>query len=734
MSIASCPRWMRPLAVIALACCPLAGFAAPEPPADIPATSREYILDWQAYNGGQVMTEDHIGMCLLWSDRSIMFDRNTTDEALWNHIRTLPALPENHESYQIGGRWTSTATNSSIPIRRPFTLTYSFVPDGLSMEGGNSTLDATLSSHFGSTENWKNRFRTYFSDWGALDGITYVEVSDDGAAWGSPGSNTVGSTRGDCRIGMVPIDGPSNVLAFNYFPSNGIGGDMCMDSGDTSLWFSSSGQYRGLRNTVMHEHGHGIGLEHVDPINLTKLMEAFLATNFVGPQQDDIRGAQRNYGDNFEYNDIIANATDLGGTTSTAPADASFTNLSIENVANIDLYKFTVPSGMAITVTATPVGTTYAQGPQGGSTSNVNALSIHNLQIDILGLNGTTVLVSQNTAAIGLAETLTAFDLSDGSDGSGTYYLRIRASNTTPDDVQRYNLAVAFVTGSNAPDLVLDAAAIVSEGPLGNGNGGVDPGEQDAALSITLRNSGPGVANNPTGVASTTATGVILSNTNLVFPTLTTGQSGEATTPLLVSVDSDLPCGTIIPIHIEIQAGTSSFDIDYDLVLGVQVDGTIVDTPDNLPLAIPTNTTVTSTFVLAPGSGDVRDIDVRNIAITHPATGDLVLSLTSPSNTTITLFNRHGGGGDNIIGLNFDDDAPITISGGSAPFTNTFRPVQALSAFNGEPASGTWTLTIQDADANDSGTLTNVELDVDASLRECDAVSTGEPVAGIVAR
>ena len=61
-----------------------------------------------------------------------------------------------------------------------------------------------------------------------------------------------------------------------------------------------------------HEHGHGVGLLHVCPINNTKLMEPFLNTNFDGLRHDEVRGGQRHYGHADEQNDTAATATDLG--------------------------------------------------------------------------------------------------------------------------------------------------------------------------------------------------------------------------------------------------------------------------------------------------------------------------------------------------------------------------------------------------------------------------------------
>lgn len=350
------------------------------------------------------------------------------------------------QRYQAGSRITSTATNGTTTIRMPITITYSFVPDGTSIpaEGsvpgsttGGSTLFATMNAAFasaGGQATWKAKFADAFNRIGALTGINYVEVTDDGASFfGSPGSNTPGSTRGDVRISMRPFAGAGGVLAYNYFPNTS---DMVIDSQDISLWSNSSNNYRTLRNTLMHEHGHGMGYNHVDPTNNTKLMEAFLNTNFDGPQQDDIRGFQFQYGDDYEANATSGAATLLGNLSIAQPLQT--VEAAIETNGVVDFYAFDVANtSVAATITLTPVGTTYSQGPQGGSTANVNALAIHDLQFDLIGTDGTTILATRNSTGAGSAETLTAFTLPS----TGRFFVRVSEASTA-SDIQRYTLRI----------------------------------------------------------------------------------------------------------------------------------------------------------------------------------------------------------------------------------------------------------------------------------------------------
>ena len=98
--------------------------------------------------------------------------------------------------------------------------------------------------------------------------------------------------RGDIRIGGCVIDGNFGILGYNFFPSNG---DMKLESMDA--FFQLTPLNAGFHNVFSHEHGHGAGLEHVCPVNASKLMEPFVTTSFIGLQHDDFRAAQRHYGD-----------------------------------------------------------------------------------------------------------------------------------------------------------------------------------------------------------------------------------------------------------------------------------------------------------------------------------------------------------------------------------------------------------------------------------------------------
>jgi hypothetical protein len=81
--------------------------------------------------------------------------------------------------------------------------------------------------------------------------------------------------------------------------------------------------------------------------------------------------------------------------------------------------------------------------------------------------------------------------------------------------------------------------------------------------------------------------------------------------------------------------------------------------------------------------------------------------------TSVMLSSRNGGSaGADYTDTWFDDSAAIPIDRGDVypPYTGSFIPQQALSAFNDLDVHGDWTLTVADMEALDTGTINNWSL------------------------
>lgn len=373
------------------------------------------------------------------------------------------------QRFNLTGRWPAGTNGGDGQPGSPQLLRWSLVPDGtpnVTLSNGTnpvaSNLFAQMDAAFaaqGGRATWIARLQSCFDRWQSLTGLTYDRVilandADDGASLHTtPGA---AGLRGDVRIAMRLIDGSSNVLAFNFFPPDG---DMTLDSGDLNFFSAANNNHVFLRDVVMHEHGHGIGLLHVCPIGLTRLMEPFIDTTFDGPQHDDIRAAHTHYGDKFEQNDSIAQATNLGTLTfgspvtigtPPAPAVNSGATLSIDAADNAtgDFFKFTVTQAVSATISAIPQGFTYDSSQQacGGSDgccsgNPINSLAMANLNVQVIAPNGTTILANGNASPAGAAETVSNVNLL----GAGTYFIKVfAASAIAATNTQLYLLNISL--------------------------------------------------------------------------------------------------------------------------------------------------------------------------------------------------------------------------------------------------------------------------------------------------
>ena len=423
---------------------------------------------------------------LMKRDQAIQSSNGEATAIMWEVeggafcSHTPPPLIANGFQFNDGNRWRSSATNPrprNAPLLQgdPMTLTWSFIPDTPTSSLGNgftcgatgeatgrSDLISFLDGLYGAGPGgsnlrrrpWFSIFQAAFNNWGTLNGINYVyEPADDGAVAGSGGQAGVLGVRGDVRIGGHFIDGQDspNTLACNFFASNG---DMIIDTGNSRFYGPNPRDpiNTGFRNVLEHEHGHGLSINHVCPINRTKLMEPLIATDFLGAQEDDILAANRGYGDRDEFpsqNDTSNTATSLGF----IGIDRSIgrTQLSIDGSSDQDFYSFVAPANSQVSVTLTPTGSTYLDGPQNSNGScsagsNFNSLIENNLGMELRGQSGSNVLATANSRPAGVQETITNRLLSEGS---GRYFVRITGSR---DRTQMYNLSISVSSdGTTAP-------------------------------------------------------------------------------------------------------------------------------------------------------------------------------------------------------------------------------------------------------------------------------------------
>jgi len=138
-----------------------------------------------------------------------------------------------------------------------------------------------------------------------------------------------------------------------------------------------------------------------------------------------------------------------------------------------------------------------------------------------------------------------------------------------------------------------------------------------------------------------------------------------------------------------------------------------------LPMDIIDVSTITPTIVISD-SFTIGRVEVA-VAGTHTFIGDLSFTLTSPAGTSVLFQNRACGGADNFDFISSDFASTALVCGSQADH-QTWLPSEALSAFNGQSSSGTWTLSLQDHAGQDVGVLTAWSLNLCA---DTSVVTTG---------
>jgi subtilisin-like proprotein convertase family protein len=208
----------------------------------------------------------------------------------------------------------------------------------------------------------------------------------------------------------------------------------------------------------------------------------------------------------------------------------------------------------------------------------------------------------------------------------------------------------------------------------------------------------------PSGTASNAA----LTTTHSVH---LSGLSG--CTAYVVSVDASDPAGNT--------GSNNNSGSYYGFVTLANVTPTFPYTGP--PVAIPDVATVTSTISIAD-TRVIQDVNVKIGNIQHTYDGDLDIFLIGPNGTRVELTTDNGNGQQNFIDTVFDDQAAISITTGSGPFTGTFKPEGLLSTLNGIAANGTWTLEITDDAGQDIGQLTAWEIQLSFPPEQCPTVGS----------
>lgn len=359
-------------------------------------------------------------------------------------------------AYDIVNRWTSTQLNGgNLQRGDAVTLRWSIVPDGQSYSrSNNSQLVQFLDDGWNvpaaqrvpsfSGRPWWGVMNQAYQQFGRVSGVTMVYIPEQNGAGVDTGF------EGDIRIGGENLDGtPGGALADNTFPNDG---DMRIDTtreadGSVGFYFSTE---PGLRNLVIHETGHGVGLGHAQFVNdsAKAVMEGGLRTDIWGLQFDDVYALNRQYGDPKERNggnNSHATATMLGSFTTTGAISIGrdavdsvveqFDDdwLGIDGTSDTDWFRFTVSSPSVADIKLTPIGPTYETVQQGV----FNAAAMNDLEFQVFKAPSLGLIGSGAETGVGMAESIDDLLFST----AGDYLIRVLGRQ---DANQFYQLDLSF--------------------------------------------------------------------------------------------------------------------------------------------------------------------------------------------------------------------------------------------------------------------------------------------------
>ncbi|MDE3246308.1 MAG: proprotein convertase P-domain-containing protein, partial [Acidobacteriota bacterium] len=317
----------------------------------------------------------------------------------------------------------------------------------------------------------------------------------------------------------------------------------------------------------------------------------------------------------------------------------------------------------------------------------------------------------------------------DQSAADNSFYYRTWGDNTLPVLAHAHQPDVRFVKVPKAgPGSILSAngSALTAESCT-PANGAPDPNEI-VTYNLTVKNGGTSPTTNVVGTLQASG-GISSPSAPQSYGAIAPG----ASVTRAFTFTANGACGGTITPSLQLQDGASNEGtLTYGPIgLGVMTLGAPTTySSGGVAVVIPDPGDMTPQVINVPAAGTIANVKVKvRIASTWP--GDLTISLVSPNGTEVVLENDpsdpfgtgFGSGSLDCSGTFtvFDDAAATSILAGSSPWAGSFRPVSPLSAMNGGPANGNWTLKIHDIIGGDSNTLYCWQIEVTAGTPVCNA-------------
>ena len=154
--------------------------------------------------------------------------------------------------------------------------------------------------------------------------------------------------------------------------------------------------------------------------------------------------------------------------------------------------------------------------------------------------------------------------------------------------------------------------------------------------------------------------------------------------------------------------------------------------PNDCTTYVNTNSVPINNVALSTSTINITDIltisKVKvSLNISHTWIQDLDITLVSPNNTSIVLFNNNCTSEDGLD-VTFDDDASSSIICGTTIVSGIFTPTNPLLGFNGEISSGNWNLEVYDGYDGDIGTINSWSIEICQTQTTINSTFTNSPL------
>lgn len=252
------------------------------------------------------------------------------------------------------------------------------------------------------------------------------------------------------------------------------------------------------------------------------------------------------------------------------------------------------------------------------------------------------------------------------------------------------------------PELVPVFTVLTNQIVNGNGNGQIDPNECDSMFFV-IQNISPITATSVQVSISTVTPGVTVVQSQANLPDIpSNGTVTNDATPFEISISPDFLCGTTVYLTLTFKCDQTTSTRVIALPTGTL--GGVVRFDNSTPVPITGANGGTSIINVSNVDSTLMHVAVSAYVL-EPFDFGLTLQLTGPDGTTVLLSQNNGGSGQNYglgcdIATIFDDNAPISILTGQAPFLGSYQPQSPLSVFNGKfgtNVNGGWQLHATDA-------------------------------------